>query len=587
MNTKIKQIIYFILKLLRDIFIAIFGFLFAFFTKNSPKKTTTNHKLPSNSTNLTKESKENLDLSEFNTTNPIKITLTKETQSFKDDNLTDLIKFYFLKYLELKEQELTKKDIEYLNDLTIKISPIINNISNSKDNISNLIEELIEKELKEQLKIEQELTIEKQVITPIILRKTDPKVPSSTAKEQLHPKDLTKQIPIHSFNANLKIQENISLINKEEPTVNEPKITSLNNITPNTENILKDPYLEPNILTKPNDMEIPLKHQTLNSNQNLNIKQKELKKSEEPTKHPENFHIIDFKNLDTVIKSVITNFQEETTKEELIDKNYQELEEHIHNLLIEINKLKLQNLSPHDLEELNLKEKQVLNFQEKLINQKEKDISNEINTLEEPIFKEDLHLLELEFKKLHIENTLDFQEKLLNNLEELELMSTKKAKQLEKELLKRKLKRAINAMNIANFPMFRNKFFRFFTMNLFTNQELKEFHAILKRKTLNFNPPLLIDIKKGFDALEEASLLSQENISYLNFLELEAFKKYPELTLDSKYLSYLHILKMQLLNNQEKLQKKEKVITKYKLKIQKRIRKLKKNAKHKPNIPNY
>lgn len=619
--SKFKYFLYLILKVLRDIFIAFFGFLLAFFMKNTSKKERNSAKIIKEDTILKKEVNKNLDFANFNTDSEDKIVLTKEQYELIEDNyLTEIIKFCFLKCLELEEQDLTKKDEEYLKELTIKILPVLEkeNLEISKeDKIVYFTENLIIKELEEQLKTEIQLPIENQVITPILIEKQE---------QEIYPKNITplnvfqgyfvKKEPIKSnlatnyyndIEINMPVEEiknNKEINSISKPIINVPlqeldiaipSIPTFNlreNVN-NTDIKLNEPILENNneeITVTQSFLEIP-NINTENLKQELDIVKNEEVKTpieldniKEEVKLPiEIVETPDFKNLDNSIKDITINLQDEIVKEELIDKNYQELEEQLDNLLIKINELKLQKLSDLDLQELNQKEKQVLNLKENLTKEKDKDIKNEVNTLEEPIFKEYLSILELELEKLHLENKLDYQTELLNNLEELELMSAKKARKIEKELLKIKLKRAINTMNIANFPLFRNKFFRFLTMNLFANHELKEFHAILRRKTLEYTPPLITDITKGLEALEDATQLSKENIDYLNFLEIEAFKKYPELTLDTKYLSYLNILKMKFLTNQEKLQKKEKTITKYKLKINKKIRKLKKNVKY--NIP--
>ena len=65
-------------------------------------------------------------------------------------------------------------------------------------------------------------------------------------------------------------------------------------------------------------------------------------------------------------------------------------------------------------------------------------------------------------------------------------------------------------------------------------------------------------------------------ISYLNYLESEALKKYPELKYDVDYLINLNSLKSKLLRQQERLLKKEKMIKKHNLKLKNKIRKLNK-----------
>ena len=116
----------------------------------------------------------------------------------------------------------------------------------------------------------------------------------------------------------------------------------------------------------------------------------------------------------------------------------------------------------------------------------------------------------------------------------------------------------------------------FFTVGLLVNIHLKFFDAILKRKSVDFEPEDISQIKSGSVALESSLFMFQQNIHYLNYLESEAFKKYPELKYDVDYLINLNNLKSKLLRQQERLLKKEKMSEKNNLKLKKKIRKLKK-----------
>ena len=91
-------------------------------------------------------------------------------------------------------------------------------------------------------------------------------------------------------------------------------------------------------------------------------------------------------------------------------------------------------------------------------------------------------------------------------------------------------------------------------------------------------PKELEHIKKGSIALEEALNLTTANISYLNNLEQNILSKYPELSLDQEYLSYINKLKYSLIQTEKKILKKKKIIEKYNLKYKFKTRKLKKKV---------
>lgn len=203
----------------------------------------------------------------------------------------------------------------------------------------------------------------------------------------------------------------------------------------------------------------------------------------------------------------------------------------------------------------------------------------EEKNLEVSIINEDLKALEKELELLHIDDKLDLQNFYINNLEELDMMTLDKAKKIEKELLKLKLKKAIHALEIPSLlalPFIRNKYFMFFTGGLFVNRHLKFFDAILKRQVIQYEPEDLTQIRCGSDAFLNALLISKQNVEYLETLEAEAFRKYPELRLDADYIIRLNELKSKLLKQQEKLLKKDAMIKKHNIKLSRKIRKLKK-----------
>ena len=129
---------------------------------------------------------------------------------------------------------------------------------------------------------------------------------------------------------------------------------------------------------------------------------------------------------------------------------------------------------------------------------------------------------------------------------------------------------------MPSFPFIHNRYFKTLVNHLFVKQQLKFFHSILKHQTLEYEPTPLNHIKNGLSALDDSMYLVEQNIHYLNYLELEAIRKFPELSLDPEFLFYLNGLKIKLMKNQEKMVKKKNVLNKYQIKTKKMIRKLKK-----------
>ena len=120
-----------------------------------------------------------------------------------------------------------------------------------------------------------------------------------------------------------------------------------------------------------------------------------------------------------------------------------------------------------------------------------------------------------------------------------------------------------------------NRYFLMFTLSIFINNHLNILDHLLKHQSAFYTLPELEHIKKGSDALEDALNETKENLSYLNYLEKNILSKYPELAVDEEYLLYINKLRFNLLKNEEKMLKKKKMIQKYNLKYQIKIRKLK------------
>ena len=307
------------------------------------------------------------------------------------------------------------------------------------------------------------------------------------------------------------------------------------------------------------------------------IPQKE-EKVEESLEKKEEFIAYNFILLDKNIK-VIEQENTNLTNLDFEDKNYEEILFKIDLLLKQIeDSLKL-NLKPDDKNKLLVKERELKEIKNTIEKSKEKDIEQEKNELEENIKEEELLSLQKALQDLYLEHQIDLNEHMLNKVEDLENLSKEKLSKVEKELIKSRLKKASITLELPSIfllPFMRNRYFLLFTMGILINNHFNILDHLLKHQSVSYTPPELEHIKKGSDALENALNETRINLSYLNNLEQTILTKYPELSLDEEYLLYINKLRFKLLKNEEKMLKKKKMIQKYNLKYQIKIRKLKK-----------
>lgn len=599
----------------------VFGFFFDLFNNVKASNELKSKKLDDIKED-DKTSYNSSDISGYNEEPNSRIINNNINFSITDTTLEELIIKRFCEELEIEEKDLTKNEKEYIISLKEKITPIIKsdldkNTLTNKDDLNIEIKKLVVNELEYQFKLEQknELPLEKIIITPIIRRKKEREKNISNSVSSFNKNTFleTKKnlvtldnkvndvinIPVSNINDKLDINTSIPENNDEKLKANDVETLFPTNLDSSDD--LTNDYPEKTTSIKNNsstfetsnnyfDVTPPLEN-TLTENtilENIDTNQikeepqtilEEIEQLEEVQELNDEYQDYNYKKLDEYIQNTTSLFEQESKKEELEDKNYDALEKQIDTLLNEINKLKLKNLSPTAKKKLLLQENKLLQLKDNLNLQKQKDIELEEANLEASILNEDLNALEKELESLHIEDKLDLQNFYINSLEELDMLTIDKAKKIEKELLKIKLKKAIHALEIPSLlalPFIRNKYFMFFTGGLFVNRHLKFFDAILKRKSIQYDAEDLSQIKTGSDAFLNALLISKQNIEYLENLEIEAFKKYPELRLDADYIIHLNMLKSKLLKQQEKLLKKEAMIKKHNIRLNKRIRKLKK-----------
>ena len=183
---------------------------------------------------------------------------------------------------------------------------------------------------------------------------------------------------------------------------------------------------------------------------------------------------------------------------------------------------------------------------------------------------------------MNTENQIDLNNQLISKVEDLNNMNKDRVAEIEKKLIKTKIKKASRCLEIPSIialPFIRNKFFAFFTAGLFVNNHFHFINSIFKRKTEDPKEPELDNLKKGKDALNKSLNLTVENLYYLDYLEQEILTRYPELYIDNEYLYYIAELRAKLNNSYIRLMKKKERLSKTQSKAKKNIKALKKTLK--------
>ena len=102
------------------------------------------------------------------------------------------------------------------------------------------------------------------------------------------------------------------------------------------------------------------------------------------------------------------------------------------------------------------------------------------------IYHKEINGLQQHLLNLHLDNQIDMTNNLINRIEDLENMSSIRARQIEKQLIKQKLKKAARSATIPALlalPFIRNKYFLYFTGGLIVNRHLTFIGDVFRRQT--------------------------------------------------------------------------------------------------------
>lgn len=626
----IKRFLNFLLTSLKTLLTIIYGFFAELFQPSKANEELKSKSLEQMQEHTHKQETAPKDFSEFQDEDPEVLSFMPNNYQFNitNEEIILLIEMIFCEELELDKQLLTKKEKQYIKDLQERLIPTLSigiesQEINTKDELQYNIRVLVKNNLESQLKLEQNYSSdnEKIVITPLIYERNPETIyptfnPHTFFKEKrkelksdvLEVHDIPKSVIVNDNPKKQEVAQNMPTMSYEQLTCKplEKVVETQQDIAPKD---LGDSYINSVLATDSNInidriesleeiVEIPkismvpeisveniLKSETVLECPILEeqVTPKQTEVPQDIVRQLPQFDTYQEKELEKQINEIQKQWELENQKEELEDKEFQIIEKQIQILLDLIEKLKLRNLSPEQKIILLKKEKELVDLKNTIDNRKQKDISLEQEILNETIFQEDLNKLELEMQNLYLNDQNGLQQFMINRLEDLDYINPERAKQIEKELLKRKLQDAIKSLELSYYlslPFLNNRYLLYLTMGIFTNRHLKTFQAVLNRKTVVFEPFLLEHIKRGVHAFYEAIALTEENINYLSILQNQAFDKYPELSRDHEFNNYIEHLRLLLLKSREKLLKKDKMISKYNLKTQKYLRKRKKKETH-------
>jgi len=162
------------------------------------------------------------------------------------------------------------------------------------------------------------------------------------------------------------------------------------------------------------------------------------------------------------------------------------------------------------------------------------------------------------------------------------MIDSLEANRIEKELLKKELKKAGKIAKVSNvlsaLPFLRNKYFRLFASGMLVKTHLKIYENILKRKNIEYRNSNFNNMVNGHTALNGALSLTVRNVNRLDALVEATKHKFPEMNYDLEYNESVSNLKNSLLTEQEKMLKKKKIIAKYNLAKKAIVRERKKAA---------
>ena len=279
--------------------------------------------------------------------------------------------------------------------------------------------------------------------------------------------------------------------------------------------------------------------------------------------------------------SLISSTQKEVAKPELEDKNYEQKEEQINQMLDDIEITLIKKMTEKQKIKLKQEQERLRNTKENLAIKKQEDITREANMLDATIKEIELNGLQDELKKLSAENQIEMNETLLNSINGLENLTAEQIANIDKKMLMKRLNKVSALMEMSSIlalPFVRNKYFFYFTIGLIVDNHFNFINAFFKRKINRYEPADLDKIKQGEDALNSALNVTYKNQVQLEYIVNDALTRYPELADEPLFTNKVNNLRMQLEHNYQKMMKKKNVMEKYHRKTKSQIKVLKRTG---------
>ena len=514
---------------------------------------------------------------------------------------------------EEEKKETPKKDVIELDidndkkpDLTLKVDKkkkepyFMASIApetklNLKDNTPVKKETKIAKtvpEVKEEIK-------DKADDVPIRMVKNTPDIVTPSVKEEVKNVALVAAVTIAKVADTIltstpqenkeKIKEEVKEVKKEDPKPKE-EIKELD--IPELKQI-DDKIKESE---KPKELEL-VTQELKDIEKKIEEKQEEIEKveeetpkeeiKEEPKKEKKEIFIDDtiIDNISEDISKVTVEANEEIKKEDIEDKNYEQVEKELDRILKDIDKTKYKykdTMPEVQLRKLEAQEAKIEQTKYSIDAQKKIDLNNERKHLEEIIQDSEKENLKQEINRLHLEHQMEMNNELLKRTDKITNLSEKQIADIEKRIIKKRLRDAYRHATITSmiaFPFIRSKYFFYFTAGMMVKTFFLQIGHVLNRNKDDLTVPDMIALKNGENALDEAINITDDNINTLNYLTIDTINKYPELQYDDEYINYVNGLKQRLNQNYDKLTRKRHIIdrtihrSKKDIKILKKIRK--------------
>lgn len=288
-----------------------------------------------------------------------------------------------------------------------------------------------------------------------------------------------------------------------------------------------------------------------------------------------------FQELLNEVDLKIEELKEELKKEELTIEDYDYIEESIESLENELITYKiLNNLDSKENALVNEKLNKISDLKKELENTKEQDYKNEKEVQNETMKQEDINRVNSLLEEVYKDNNKDLSSFSLNSIDDLNNKTEEEIKQIEKDLLKLKLRKAAKVVEpsfLLALPFIRNKYFLYFTTGIFLHNHLGIINSLYERKDARFKPVNISPLMKASEALNNSISLTEDNLIKVKDIKNKYVERYPELKYDEDFNKSINKVESKLKSNYEKMVNKENRLNR----VKKRSTKINKNIKRK------